>query len=49
MAKRRYYYTNVVSGDRMATRPPLKIVVEGHEGYRTIIVNGAYEGHKPDF
>jgi len=33
-----YFYTNVVSGDKMATRPPLKIVVEGHEGYRTIML-----------
>ena len=43
------FYANVVSGDKMTTRPPPKVVAEKHEVYRTIIVNGVYGGHRPGF
>ena len=33
----------------MTVRPPPKIVVERHEGYRTIIESGVYGGHRPGF
>jgi hypothetical protein len=33
----------------MTARPPPKIVLERHEGYRTIIQSGAFGGHRPGF
>lgn len=33
----------------MARRPPPKIVVEKHEGYRSIIESGIFGGHRPGF
>lgn len=35
--------------DKMSRRPPPKIVVEEHEGYRTIIQSGIIGGHRPGF
>ena len=33
----------------MSRRPPPKIIVEEHEGYRTIIQSGIIGGHRPGF
>jgi len=33
----------------MAIRPPPKVVVEKHEGYRTIFESGVFGGHRPGF
>ena len=33
----------------MTARPPPKVVVERHEGYRTIIQSGVFGGHRPGF
>ncbi|MCS7114817.1 MAG: DUF3467 domain-containing protein, partial [Candidatus Bathyarchaeota archaeon] len=40
-------YIKMVYG--MTIRPPPKVVVEKHEGYRTIIQNGVFGGHRPGF